>query len=258
MTVRHFDDVSPLAGPPLRNVSASTIAWSNERWLQLTEGRPLGDILDGFVQNSLQAWIEDPDDDDDEDKSVFTLRLRDPTAAPLYLTKTILPFTPLSTTHAFCVVTSQAPTSERTISSASELSSPRLRSSMSSELRSNFSQFRVSGSTDRSSSFANTESTASRNNSNADGYFPQPPASERTSSSRSRMKMRSGKEPQLSIQHMVSAADEHWQLLESFDWAKTKLGPSEHWVETIGPLLSATFQSKTMDALWLGEDLQLI
>lgn len=223
----------------------------------MTEGRPLGDILDSFVQNALQTWIEDQDDDDEE-KAVFTLQLREPTSAPLYLTKTILPFTPPSTTHAFCVVTSQAPTSERTASSVSDISSPHLRSSMSSELRSNFSQFRVSGSTDRASSFALTEPSTSRHNSAADGYFPHPPTSERTSSSRSRMKLRPGKDPQLSIQHMVSAADEHWQLLESFDWSKTKLGPSEHWVETIGPLLSATFQSKTMDALWLGEDLQLI
>lgn len=243
-----------MTGPPLRNVSESTITWSNERWLQVTEGRPLGDILDGFVQNALQAWIED--EDDDQEKSVFTLRLREPGSTPLYLTKTILPFTPPSTAHAFCVVTSQAPTVERTASTASEVSSPRQRSSMSSELRSNFSQFRVSGSTDRASSFAGTDLSSSRNNSTSDGYFPPP--SERTSSSRTRVKMRPGKDSQLSIQNMVSAAEEHWELLESFDWSKTKLGPSEHWAETIGPLLSVTFQSKTMDALWLGEDLQLI
>jgi len=57
---------------------------------------------------------------------------------------------------------------------------------------------------------------------------------------------------------MVSAAEEYWALLESFDWSKTKLGPTSGWVEAIGPLLSVTFQSKTMDSLWLGEDLVMI
>ena len=205
----------------------------------MTEGRRLDHLLDTVTQNRLQAWVEDEEEED----IVFILDLRDPQMT-LHLTKTTIPFTPPSSTHAFCIITSQVRTHDRTCSTPSECSQG---------FRSSFSQSHPATTpTDTRTSFS-TET--SRLSTSTEGYFPSEKSG---SSSKTRVRMRGGKGTQLSIQHMLSAAEEHWSLLESFDWAKTKLGPSKQWVEAIGPLLSVTFQSKTMDCIWLGDDLQLI
>lgn len=198
-------------------------------------------MLDIPVQNSLQSWVEG----DDEEESVFMLDTKDP-GMMLYLSKTILPLTPPSATHSFCIITSQI--NSRLPVTPSDISSPGGRSftmdlQMSSARGSIPSVNRLSISTETSTPLR----------SGSGDYFPP---SERTSSSRSRI--RRGKEPALSVQHMVSAAEEFWSLLESFDWSKTKLGPREQWAEAVGPLLAVTFQSKSADCLWLGDDLQLV
>lgn len=240
-----------MSGAPPPQLSALTIAWSNERWHQLSLGRTFGDVLDPYMQTTLQSWIEDEEaDSEDDDPTVFALQLRDPTST-LFLSKTMLTSTP----NSFCIVTSQIPSPDKTFSNRSEVSSPGFRSNASSDLRGSFSTYRASTSSDRTASLSATDFSTSRNASMSEGYFP---SSDRSFNTRSRVKLRSSKEPQLSVQHMLSAADEFWHLLESFDWNKTALGPRERWVEAIGPLLSITFQSKTMDCLWLGEDLQLV
>jgi hypothetical protein len=246
--------MSPLSGPPYRGGSSSiTLAWSNERWLRITGGRSLNYCMETRVHNMLEEWIEE----DDEEESVFTLNLLAP-ATTLHLSKTVLPFTPLSTTRAFCVVTSQARRPDQSGVGAFEPSSPGVRSSTSADLHSSFStqrpsmsssELRMSVSTDMSNHSGQSDQTES--------YFP--PASERSGSSRSRYRGRAAKEREsVNLANMVSAAEEYWALLEGFDWSKTKLGPTSGWVEAIGPLLSVTFQSKTMDSLWLGEDLVMI
>lgn len=221
----------------MQSISSITIAWSNERWLRVTQGRNWDDMLDHSTQNRLQHWIED----DEEEETVFFLETRDP-GVVLYLSKTILPLTPPSTTHAFCIITSQAD-SGRSPYTPSDLSSPGLRSSIS-EVRSSFSQMQMSTSSNPRTSISTDTSKAS----GSTEYFPTMGGPRRTRK----------KDAALSIQHMISAADEYWQMLEAFDWSKTKLGPRETWAESIGPLLSVTFQSKSMDCIWLGEDLHLI
>jgi len=173
-------------------------------------------------------------------------------AITLPLTKTIVPYTPPSATHAFCIVTSQSRPRDRLYHS--ELSSPGLRSSTSTEFQSSFSTHRASSVSDMRTSVSTENSYHSGS---TEGYFPPP--SDRSSNSRNRNRTRFTKEKEsVNLANMVSAAEEYWALLESFDWTKTKLGPTSGWVEAIGPLLSVTFQSKTMDSLWLGEDMIMI
>jgi len=180
-------------------------------------------------------------------ESVFVLDMANP-AITLHLTKTVLPLTPPSSTHAFCIVTSQYRPQNQP---SAELSSPTMRSSMSSDFQSSFSTQRPS-----SDYRASMSTDASMNSDSTEGYFPP---SERSGSSRSRYRTRAQKEKEsVNLANMITAAEESWALLESFDWTTTKLGPTSGWVEAIGPLLSVTFQSKTMDSLWLGEDLVMI
>ncbi|WWC64291.1 uncharacterized protein I303_106901 [Kwoniella dejecticola CBS 10117] len=47
-------------------------------------------------------------------------------------------------------------------------------------------------------------------------------------------------------------------LLESTDWSKTKLGPREKWSRVIETMLEVILRSPTQDALWLGEDFQML
>ena len=177
----------------------------------------------------------------------------------LHLSKTILPLTPPSATHAFCIITSQIRSRGQICSSPSERSSSLgFRSSISTEPRSSFSCPRTSATTPTESR-GSISAEAHRQSTSSDGYFPPERSDRSVSTGRtSRIRSKGSKASTLSIQHMLSAAEEHWALLENFDWSKTKLGPSERWVEAIGPLLSITFQSKTQDCLWLGDDLQLI
>ncbi|WVQ94591.1 hypothetical protein IAU59_001671 [Kwoniella sp. CBS 9459] len=47
-------------------------------------------------------------------------------------------------------------------------------------------------------------------------------------------------------------------LLERVDWAATKLGPRSQWSPTIETMLEVIMRSPTQDALWLGDDFQML
>ncbi|OCF72550.1 hypothetical protein I204_06932 [Kwoniella mangroviensis CBS 8886] len=47
-------------------------------------------------------------------------------------------------------------------------------------------------------------------------------------------------------------------LLERTDWSKTRLGPREKWSSVIEMMIEVVLRSPTQDALWLGEDFQMI
>ncbi|WVQ64073.1 uncharacterized protein L199_002232 [Kwoniella botswanensis] len=47
-------------------------------------------------------------------------------------------------------------------------------------------------------------------------------------------------------------------LLERTDWSKTRLGPREKWSSVIEMMIEVVLRSPTQDALWLGDDFQMI
>ncbi|WVQ79030.1 hypothetical protein IAT38_001122 [Cryptococcus sp. DSM 104549] len=113
-TVRQWeDDVSPLAGPSKLPFGATPVAWGNARWNALTQGRTIGECLDGRVRNKLQAWVEGDSRPaaagagDGASGESFVLDMKYPAGVTLYLAKTVMPATPASDTHALCILTSQ-------------------------------------------------------------------------------------------------------------------------------------------------------
>jgi len=259
--------MSPLAGPSIRTVAYSPVAWANEKWLQLTEGRALDECFEQSIMNRLQSGFEGGQDapgDRTIEKQVFTLDMRRPVTR-LHLTKTVVPLTPPSSTHAFCVVTSQVRSRKTSTISEHSASSTDFTPSVSSALDHSYatsrwastsSDLHTSVSTEASSSPLSARGTA------PGSYFPPPSRSSRSSQQdlRERSKLRSKTtaiEP-IPVAQMQSAADECWAMMDSVDWSQTSLGPRAQWIDTIDPLLSVIFQSKTADCLWLGKDLTLI
>ncbi|WVR03015.1 hypothetical protein IAU60_000004 [Kwoniella sp. DSM 27419] len=47
-------------------------------------------------------------------------------------------------------------------------------------------------------------------------------------------------------------------LMQTTDWSQTKLGPREKWSSVIHHMLEVVLRSPTQDALWLGEDFQMV
>jgi len=244
VTVRHYsEDI----GGPYRQASSSTVAWSNEKWLQLTQGRSLDDCFDTGVMDRLQGWIEGELDGDD---SLFVLDMKSP-AVTLHLAKTILPLTPPSLTHAFCIITSQA-RRRRPASTPSDSSSPNSIQAGSTysammEPRPPLNEARSSFSTEATSSPSELIGS----------YFP---SSSSTSSRDRRQRSKVGR--QLSLDslplQMTAASEEMWRLMDGVDWSKTALGPRDIWSKYLDSLISVAFQSQTTDSIWLGRDLHII
>lgn len=184
------------------------------------------------------------------ENSVFVLDMQSPTLT-LHLSKTILPFTPPSSTYAFCVITSQAQRYS-TLSIPLEDQSPGIQSSISTDLRSSLSSSRASASTGQRTSISNGPGSTGSRSESTDGYFPNPNTSKRT-----KFKLRMEKPPAVAP-NMSAVAEEYWALFDSVDWSKTKLGHQDNWLDVIGPMMSVIFQSKTQDCIWLGEDLHQI
>ncbi|KAK6907214.1 hypothetical protein I203_101204 [Kwoniella mangroviensis CBS 8507] len=199
-----YDDVSPLGGPSRQPFPSDPVTWGNEKWYQLTQGRSIGDCIDMNAQNKMQAWIEGEGESSEEsslppsspqiDKSAstresgleggFVLDIKWPKPCSLLLAKTVLPLSPASTTHTFCVITSQhiysssifpqttssspRPSWSNLTSPTERPSNPSLRSSISTQFRdaaestSQQQQHRMSDVSEaRSSSFASTADTRS-------------------------------------------------------------------------------------------------
>lgn len=275
VTVRAYEeDMSPLSGPSVRSISSSTIVWSNEKWLGLIEGRSLDDCFDQATLSRLRAWVENRDASEpaslagagDGADKIFVLDMQEPRTT-LHLSKSVVPLTPPSGTHAFCIVLSQVVDQHRSSISLSAEPTPkftragsdmRLTPSTAATERdrsSTVSDLRL-GSTDFGSPTPSTPSGS---------YFP--PSSRTRSSQDSRdykgknhMRRRSprGDRSQIGHMHMQKAAVEYWDKVNTHDWSTTALGPRSSWSATIDPVLSIAFQSKTQDSVWLGPDLNLI
>jgi hypothetical protein len=221
ITVRLVDE--PRSTPP-----SSSVAWGNEQWFNLTDGRPVGECMEPLMQGSLQDWVESEEEED----AIFTLELKRP-ATTLQLVKTILPLVPRSNSHAFCIVTSQR---------QHQSSTPSARSSISTD---------VSMSTGSGSYFAQAKSSPRSNLS--------PPLA-REARMRSTIGRHSpfAEKPGAFQSIMQTASAECRLALDAVDWSKTKLGPRSTWSDVVDPVLSIVWQSPTDDSVWLGEDLHLI
>ncbi|WVQ94712.1 hypothetical protein IAU59_001792 [Kwoniella sp. CBS 9459] len=285
VTIRYLDDISPFGGPSRQPFPSNPVTWGNERWYQLTQGRSIGDCLDMTTQNRLQAWVEEEDESTPPGTS-FQLDMVWPEGTTLYLAKTILPLSPPSPTHAFCVITSQevAPTSRSNVSSPTERVPPHsVRSSFSfmspRSPEDRFSDFR--GPTDtRASSVSASDRFDEHRSSSGTSYrtsidggpsalqvavpMNQAKGSYFGSSltargdkirTRSRRKSPTGRAPPSNAENQSAP---WWRLVDEVDWASTPMGPRSSWKDTLDPLLSVTFESTTSDSLWLGPDLRLI
>ena len=110
-TILHYQDTRSPEGPSTSPHSPTTLAWSNEKWLQITQGRPLESFLDSATQYRLETWIQSDDTQlpltsTSGDASIFVLELKRP-AVRLHLVKSLVPLSPPFSTHTFCIITSQ-------------------------------------------------------------------------------------------------------------------------------------------------------
>ena len=115
---------------------------------------------------------------------------------------------------------------------------------------------RLSSSTEHS----NFSGDTSTGRSSTDSYFPN--RGTRYSSARVRPLTKGGKSAEETGEaytaQMTEAAATCWEAVNKTDWAKTKLGPRSEWKDDFDALLSIVFQSPSQDAVWLGEDLQVL
>ena len=190
------------------------------------------------------------------------LQMRRP-GVRLHLAKTVVPLTPPSSTHAYCIITSQS--SKDIASTSSETStSPGLRSPFFPESRFPTPRNRSSvastemASTEMRTSFSSDATLSHATEATAGSYFPQSNITRSSHRPKAKAGRRSpfSERPVLQMQ-MQTAAEACWQLVETIDWSQTKLGPRSDWDEAVDPLLAVVFQSQTQDSLWLGEDLQI-
>ncbi|OCF34679.1 hypothetical protein I316_03722 [Kwoniella heveanensis BCC8398] len=285
VTIRYLDNVSPLGGPSRHPFPSNPVTWGNEQWYQLTQGRSIGDCLDMATQNRLQAWVEEEDESTPAGTS-FKLDMVWPEGVALYLAKTVLPLSPPSPTHAFCVITSQpvTPSFTSNLTSPTErMASPGIRSSFAMtsprSVEDRFAEHRGSADTqassisasDRFSEHRQSSSTSFRSsvdvgpsasevgspsNQIAGSYFGSALTSrdERTRA-KSRRRSPHGRSPPLPVENQTAP---WWRLVEEVDWANTPMGPRSKWKDTLDPLLSVTFESRTSDCCWLGPDLRLL
>ncbi|KAK8861422.1 hypothetical protein IAR55_002241 [Kwoniella newhampshirensis] len=285
VTVRRFiEDVSPLNENGYSHTASSTttVAWGNERWYQLTQGRPIGECLEPRVQNRLQAWVEGGDAGlgGEGNEGDLTFEMLAPVGVTLTVAKTIIPLSPPSTTHAFCILTSQkvktpevdtplsdisnvSGSSTQAFSSGNRTFSLDSRSSISTtEFKSSsYPDSRLSMSTGPRSSteFASSSlSISSPSSGSLNGsYFN---SSLRTRDDRPRSKARR-RSPRGNAEEKAAInirAEEFWKLVEEYDWSATPLGPREDWKDAIDPVLSITFESRSADSVWLGPEFNLI
>lgn len=112
-------------------------------------------------------------------------------------------------------------------------------------------------STERPSSVASSgESYFPSNNSNSNSHNQR--STVKLRSSRNSSKRSVGERAEAYSAQMNIATKTCWQMVEEFDWSKTKLGARANWNELYDGLLSIVFQSPSQDSVWLGEDLQIL
>ncbi|ORX36287.1 hypothetical protein BD324DRAFT_628177 [Kockovaella imperatae] len=281
----HSSSSPSLFGPAsafVSGITTSTVVWSNEKWLRMTEGRLLKDCLGSAGLDRLADWIEDKSPT--VQQQLFTLEVLEP-AVKLDLSKTSLPILPACSTHYFCIVTSQ-PRSQRPQSSysittfspplpepsVSPKSSPvpvaRRRSSRDSTLRTSFTppeedfvEHDEGEDTFPSGVVTPTpphEGATTPVNDQRSGSSSSGATSRQVESKHRTKTRRQPQETGPNVRQMETSADKYWALVDNYDWASTAIGPRDGWKDVVDPLISVAFQSNAMECIWLGKGLQLI
>ncbi|ODO09252.1 hypothetical protein I350_02852 [Cryptococcus amylolentus CBS 6273] len=276
-TVRQLDEDEDYPdGSSSTPYRAGRIVWGNAQWKRLAPGEIIGDCLSPLDQNRLQAWIESAEHG--EKAETLAVDIKTAKGTTLYLTKTILPPSPSNDRRSLCILTSHihdppgvvAPS----VSSSIDRASPGLLEPSSPFPRS--LSFSSSGSRPvdapivdtRSSTTSATNLRSSVDSTSPDAQSPsQTPIRTHTpfgktlsiqDDRKSRKRSPRGTTPSIKSGTMESQAAERWRLVESFDWAKTPMGPREQWMDALDPVLAITFESRTQDCAWLGPDLRLV
>jgi hypothetical protein len=215
------------------------VVWSNDKWKMLAKNQGLNDL-----ENELEllAWIQDAPVD-----KVYNLGFRHSSTRYL-LAKTKVSAGKHERTD-LTILTAQPPT----VSPPETLYSPILEVEefeLDEDRRSTIvPSNRLSASTD----YASTEHASSSGGS----YFPNKSASSKVRISRS-SKRSIGERAQAYSAQMNEAAVECLNMVDSFDWARTKMGPRSQWNEVFDGLMAVVFQSPSQDSIWVGEDLQIL
>lgn len=240
------------------------VVWSNDKWKLLTRSR---DLLEVENTPDFLSWVNNSPVD-----KLYTLGLRHASARyHLSKTRSAANTSPGSKTGAYHLTTITAqPLPSPFSRDSSDLSHspiPEMEemylddwsSSRRSTLRSfsGLANKRLSSSTEHST-FSADNSTG---RSSTDSYFPN--RSNRNSSARVRPLNKgnrsSGEDSsEAYTAQMTEAAASCWDMVNKVDWAKTKLGPRSEWKDDFDALLSIVFQSPSQDAIWIGEDLQVL
>lgn len=279
------EDISPFSEAPLGSPSPSPspassttptppeekekddltqVVWSNDKWRLLTRSK---DLLEVENTPDFLSWVNNGPVD-----KLYTLGVRH-ASARYHLSKTRSPVNSSSaqrgTGYYLTTITAQplpspfsrdsSDLSHSPIPEMDELDLDDWSSSRRSTLRSfsGLANKRLSSSTEHSTFSADT----STGRSSTDSYFPN--RSNRNSSARVRPfskgnRTSPGDTGEAYTAQMTEAAASCWDMVNKFDWAKTKLGPRSEWKDDFDALLSIVFQSPSQDAIWIGEDLQVL
>lgn len=264
------EGISPFSEVPLDKDTATPsseqdqarIVWSNDKWKLLTRSQ---DLLE--VENSpeLLSWVTDGAVD-----KLYSLGVRHASIRFQLAKTTPSSLVSQSTEYELTIITGQpvpaaplpfghdvanSPIPELDEFSLDEANGYRRSTVRPKSNSSNLANHRLSTSTEISVHSADQSSSRSSNGS----YFPS--HSQRSSSARVRNSQRR-RSPEDNgeayTMQMAEAAQTCWRLMAQVDWSKTILGPRSEWKGEIDTLLSLVFQSPSQDALWLGEDLQII
>lgn len=265
--------------PTSTRTQTPRMVWSNEKWMTVSEGRSLEDCVDPSLSDRLYDWAENdgqPTPGHPNGESVFTLPLLGSNI--LRLAKTTIPLSPPSSSHVFCIITSQstpAPKYPKRTNSNSTVSPAPLSSASSDTTTTSYFDHQRASLDSSSTEPVSATSSDERDSRDADhngawkaaevsadmrGKIRSQGKDNMSVTSSERRKRRQGRwRPRsadaLSFQVLRTHAEECWALVHSIDWSKTSLGPRSTWATLIDPLLSIVFESRSQDCLWLGDEL---
>jgi hypothetical protein len=261
------EDISPFseapadsATPPAERDEYTKVVWSNEKWKVLTRSK---DLFEVDNTPELLSWVRSG-----PAEASLLVGFRH-ASTRFNFAKTWVP--PLTTEdkpgpYQLTIITGQpvprSPTSNGTgltsspIPEMDEFSLDDTASKRRSTVKSSTTATnRLSTSTDQSSlSFENSSSRSS-----GGSYFPS--HSQRSSSARvrnHRNRQTTANYNEAYNSQMTEAASACWRMVEQVDWSNTKMGPRSSWKADFDGYLSLVFQSPSQDAVWMGEDLNLV
>lgn len=233
--------------PPLEREEPIKVVWSNDKWKMVARNQGLNDLENEL---DLLAWIHDGPVD-----RIYNLGFRH-SSTRFQVAKTRVRCTGGGPTD-LTILTAQ---STHTPSPPDMMYSPipeldefeleetaQKRRTTIGPTRSSVSSSMDLSSTERQGSVA----------SSGESYFPN----NRSSSNKvrsSRNKRSVGDRGEAYTAQLNHATAQCWRMVEEYDWSKTKLGARADWNELYEGLLAIVFQSPSQDAVWLGEDLQIL